>query len=127
MFEAVTESIRVQVSARYLEGDSDPQASRYVFAYTIRITNESQHAVQLHSRHWRILHGNGKREEVRGLGVVGEQPVLEPGAGFQYTSGCVLSTPHGTMEGTYEMFGPTGEPFDVRIPAFSLAMPHALN
>jgi ApaG protein len=127
MVEAVTEGIRVSVVSRYLPEQSDPAEQRYVFAYTIRIANEGAQPVKLRSRHWRILHGNGKREEVRGLGVVGEQPRIEPGAGFEYTSGCVLSTPHGTMEGTYELLRDDGEPLEVQIPAFSLAAPHALN
>jgi ApaG protein len=74
-----------------------------------------------------ILHGSGKREEVRGPGVVGEQPLIEPGAGYQYTSGCILTTPHGTMEGSYEMVRPDGSNFRAKIPAFSLAAPHVLN
>jgi ApaG protein len=103
------------------------RASRYVFAYTIHIDNQSAERVQLVSRHWLIVHGTGKKEEVRGPGVVGKQPVIPPGAGFEYTSGCVLSTPHGTMQGTYEMVRPDGSSFQAEIPAFSLAAPHALN
>jgi ApaG protein len=93
----------------------------------VQISNESDQTVQLRSRYWHILHGNGRREEARGPGVVGEQPVLRPGEGFEYSSGCVLSAPHGTMHGTYEMLGENGSRFEVEIPAFALAAPHALN
>ena len=123
----MTQGIRVVVQTQYLPEQSDVRANRYVFAYTIRISNESQRSVQLRSRHWHILHGNGKAEEVRGPGVVGKQPQIEPGSGFQYTSGCVLTTPHGTMHGTYEMVRDDGSVFEVEIPAFSLALPHTLN
>ena len=127
MFVAVTNGIRVVVRTQYLPEQSDLRVSRYVFAYTIRISNESENTVQLRNRHWHILHGNGKEEEVRGPGVVGKQPVLAPGTEFQYTSGCVLTTPHGTMRGSYEMVGTDGDTLEVQIPAFSLAAPHALN
>jgi ApaG protein len=124
---AVTHGIRVEVTSEFLPEQSDLLTSRFVFAYAIRIANESEATVQLRSRHWRILHGNGKQEEVRGPGVVGEQPVLQPGADFRYSSGCILSTPHGTMQGTYQMVDGDGAGFDIDIPAFSLAAPHALN
>lgn len=124
---AVTQGIRVVVRTKYLPEQSDIRSGRYVFAYTIKISNESEQRVQLVSRHWYILHGTGKREEVRGPGVVGKQPMIAPGAGFEYTSGCVLTTPHGTMQGTYEMVRPDGTTFDCEIPAFSLAIPHVLN
>jgi ApaG protein len=127
VFVAVTEGVRVVVQAHYLPEQSNPSARRFVFAYTIRISNESVATVKLVSRHWLIQHGNGKREEVRGPGVVGEQPVIAPGGGYQYTSGCILTTPHGTMEGTYEMVRDDGSTFRARIPAFSLATPHVLN
>jgi ApaG protein len=125
--EAVTEGIRVSVTTRYLPEHSSDSERRHVFAYTIRIVNESERTVQLRRRHWYILHGTGKREEVEGPGVVGEEPRLEPGTGFEYTSGCVLAAPHGTMEGTYQMEREDGASFQVRIPAFSLSAPHALN
>lgn len=124
---AVTQGIRVEVLSEFLPQHSNAGAKRYVFSYTVQISNESEETVQLKSRHWYILHGNGRREEVRGPGVVGEQPVLRPGEGFEYSSGCVLSAPHGTMHGTYEMVPEDGAPFDVEIPAFSLAMPLTLN
>lgn len=127
VFVAVTEGVRVVVQSHYLPEQSNPTARRFVFAYTIRIANESVGTVKLVSRHWVILHGNGKREEVRGPGVVGEQPVIAPGGGYQYTSGCILTTPHGTMEGTYEMVRDDGSTFRAKIPAFSLAAPHILN
>jgi len=127
VFVAVTEGVRVVVQAQFLPEQSSPTARRFVFAYTIRISNESPANVKLVSRHWLIQHASGKREEVRGPGVVGEQPVIAPGGGYQYTSGCILTTPHGTMEGTYEMVRDDGSTFRAKIPAFSLAMPHALN
>jgi len=124
---AVTNGIRVIVRTEYLADQSDARSGRFVFAYTIRISNESEHSVQLRNRHWHILHANGKEEQVHGPGVVGKQPVIAPGTGFQYTSGCVLSTPHGTMRGTYEMVREDGDTFLAEIPAFSLAVPHVLN
>ena len=127
VYVAVTLGIRVVVHSQYLAEQSDVRAGRFVFAYTIRIANESDRTVQLRSRHWRILHGNGKSEEVRGPGVVGKQPVIAPGAEFRYTSGCVLGTPHGTMQGTYDMSLEDGSVIEVQIPAFSLAAPHTLN
>ena len=127
VFIAVTEGVRVVVQSQFLPEQSSPAARRFVFAYTIRISNESPVNVKLVSRHWLIQHASGKREEVRGPGVVGEQPVIAPGGGYQYTSGCILTTPHGTMEGTYEMVRDDGSTFRAKIPAFSLAMPHALN
>jgi len=98
-----------------------------VFAYTVRVTNEGTVAAQLKSRHWIITHGNGREEEVRGPGVVGQQPVLRPGEHFEYTSGCVLETPRGAMRGTYQMHRQNGEVFDAEIAPFELAMPHSLN
>jgi ApaG protein len=127
VFEAVTEGIRVQVRSRYLPEESLESERRFVFAYTVRIRNESEEPVQLLGRHWQILHGNGRREEVRGRGVVGEQPTIPPGQQYEYTSGCVLSTPHGTMEGSYEMVRTDGSLFSAAIPAFTLALPHSLN
>jgi ApaG protein len=124
---AVTHGIRVEVTSEFLPQHSSAAAKRYVFSYTIQISNESETTVQLKSRHWHILHGSGRREEVRGPGVVGEQPVIKPGEGFEYSSGCVLSAPHGTMHGSYEMVDADGDHFEVEIPAFALAMPHALN
>jgi ApaG protein len=127
MSTAVTHGIRVVVKSEYLPQHSQPRANRFVFAYTIRISNESSDTVQLKNRHWHIMHGDGKREEVKGPGVVGEQPTLRSGQSFQYTSGCVLTTPHGTMHGSYEMTREDGTSFTAEIAPFSLAMPHALN
>ena len=98
-----------------------------MFAYSIRIANEGGSPAQLISRHWVITHGTGHVEEVRGAGVVGAQPRLEPGQAFEYTSGCVLSTPHGTMHGSYEMKRDDGSTFSATIAPFSLSMPYALN
>jgi ApaG protein len=124
---AITNGVRVTVSTVYVPSQSAPTAHRYVFAYTIRIANEGAQTVQLKSRHWIITHGTGKIEEVRGPGVVGQQPVLKPGEHFEYTSGCVLETPRGTMRGTYQMHTSEGKMFDADIATFPLAMPHSLN
>jgi len=123
---AITNGVRVTVSTVYVPSQSVPTQHRYAFAYTIRIANEGKQTVQLKTRHWVITHGNGKVEEVRGPGVVGQQPVLKPGEHFEYTSGCVLETPRGTMHGTYQMAG-DGAMFDADIAQFQLAMPHSLN
>ena len=127
MSEATTQGIRVSVKSTYVPEQSTPRQHRYVFAYTVRITNEGKSAAQLINRHWIITHGSGKVEEVRGPGVVGAQPKLEPGQHFEYTSGCVLSTPHGTMHGTYEMRRDDGTSFQATIAPFSLSMPYTLN
>lgn len=124
---ALTQGIRVTVSTVYVPSQSAPTAHRYVFAYTIRIANESHQQAQLKSRHWVITHGNGKVEEVRGPGVVGQQPSLQPGEHFEYTSGCILETPRGAMHGSYQMVTANGESFDAEIASFALAMPHSLN
>jgi ApaG protein len=124
MYEAVTQSIRVRVQPEYLEEESAPIDGRYVWAYTIDIINEGTETVQLKARHWRITDAAGRTEEVRGPGVVGETPVLEPGESFQYTSGCPLTTPSGIMVGSYQMTTQAGGRFDVAIPAFSLDSPH---
>jgi ApaG protein len=124
---AITRGIRVSVQTQYIASQSQPAAHRYVFAYTVRIANEGGEVAQLRTRHWVITHGNGKKEEVRGPGVVGQQPNLRPGEHFEYTSGCVLETPRGSMHGTYQMHTPDGAMFDAEIAPFSLAMPHSLN
>jgi ApaG protein len=124
---AITQGVRVNVSTVYVPSQSVPTEHRYVFAYTIRITNEGTDTVQLRSRHWIITHGNGKVEEVRGPGVVGQQPTLRPGEHFEYTSGCVLDTPRGSMRGTYTMQYQDGRSFNADIASFTLAMPHTLN
>lgn len=125
MYEAVTHGVRVSVTPEFVEDRSSPDDGRYFWAYTVEITNERSEAVQLRSRLWRITDGNGRTEEVRGPGVVGQQPVLTSGASFKYTSGCPLSTPSGIMVGTYQMTQDNGELFSVDIPAFSLDSPYA--
>jgi len=124
---AITNGIRVTVSSNYIPAQSAPKARRYVFAYTVRIANEGTESAQLKSRHWIITDGNGKVEQVRGPGVVGEQPMLRPGEHFEYTSGCVLETPRGSMEGTYQMVRSDGSEFDATIAPFSLMLPYSLN
>lgn len=124
MYSETTRSIRVTVEPVFLEDQSAPAEGRYVWAYHVRIENRGGETVQLRSRHWKITDALGRLQEVRGPGVVGEQPVLEPGDAFEYTSGTPLPTPSGIMVGTYQMEGPGGETFDIRIPAFSLDSPH---
>jgi ApaG protein len=124
---AVTEGIRVRVQSHYLADQSSPRDDRYVFAYTITISNEGARTAQLRTRHWIITDARGVIEEVRGDGVVGEQPRLVPGQSFQYTSGCVLNTPVGTMHGTYRMWRDDGSYFDAVIAPFSLASPSAMR
>jgi ApaG protein len=125
MYEAVTRGIRVRVAPQFLEEESSPEDGSYVWAYTIDIANEGSETVQLRSRHWHITDANGRLEEVRGPGVIGQTPVLEPGASFRYTSGCPLTTPSGIMVGSYQMTTEAGELINVAIPAFSLDSPHA--
>ncbi|MBM6592955.1 Co2+/Mg2+ efflux protein ApaG [Microvirga pudoricolor] len=125
MYKAVTRSISVTVVPRFMPEESSPGDARYFFAYTVEIINLGLTRVQLKSRYWRIVDERGHLQEVRGAGVVGKQPVLGPGESFSYTSGCPLSTPSGTMQGTYLMVTPDGEAFDVEIPAFSLDSPLA--
>ena len=124
MYEAVTHGVRVRVTPQYLEEESSPGESRYVWSYTIDIVNEGSDTVQLRTRHWRITDATGRTEEVRGPGVVGKTPVLQPGASFRYTSGCPLTTPSGIMVGSYQMTTEAGERIDVQVPAFSLDSPH---
>jgi ApaG protein len=120
-------SIPIRVETFYIENQSDEQAKRFVFAYTITIQNSSQQKVQLLRRYWSITDANGKNSEVYGDGVVGEQPQLEPGSSYSYTSGAVLETPVGTMQGHYEMKAADGEQFNAPIPVFRLAVPNILN
>lgn len=124
MYRATTDSICVTVKPIYLEEQSSPTDSHYVWAYQVRIENSGSETVQLLNRHWRITDSMGRVQEVHGAGVVGEQPTLEPGETFEYTSGTPLSTPSGIMVGTYEMESTAGRRFDVEIPAFSLDSPH---
>jgi ApaG protein len=125
--EATTRGIAVRVRSRYVPEQSDPDEGTWLFAYTVVISNTSEHVVQLVSRHWIITDANGHVEEVRGPGVVGAQPVLRPGESFEYTSACPLRTTFGTMHGSYQMIEENGEPFDAEIAAFSLSMPYAVN
>jgi ApaG protein len=121
--EATTKSIRVRVESRYDPGRSRPDQSQWFFLYTVSITNEGPDTVQLISRHWVITDAIGEVQEVRGPGVVGNQPVLAPGQSFQYTSGCPLTMPFGTMHGTYQMVNQRNEEFDIEIAQFALAEP----
>jgi ApaG protein len=123
MYMAITKDIQVTALPDFLPDRSDPDQSRYFWSYTIEIANLGRERVQLISRHWIIIDANGRREEVRGPGVVGEQPVLEPGETFRYASGCPLTTPSGMMQGSYRMVTDEGASFDVEIPAFSLDSP----
>src|SRR6202521_4981685 len=122
--EAITRNIRVSVRAQYDSSRSSPQQSQWFFLYTVNITNEGRDTVQLISRHWVITDGMGKVEEVRGPGVVGNQPVLAPGQTFEYTSGCPLTTPFGSMHGTYQMINQGDEKFDIEIAPFTLTELH---
>jgi len=125
--EAVTRGIRVNVQARYVAERSRPMMNEFFFAYTIRIANEGRETVQLVSRAWLITDAEGHTEEVRGPGVVGEQPVLAPGEAFEYTSACPLTTPFGSMCGTYQMVTEGGERFDAEIARFQLAEPYSIH
>ena len=124
MYEAVTRSIKVIVEPIFLDEQSAPDEDHFVWAYQIRIENDSLEQVQLINRHWRITDAYGQLNEVRGEGVVGEQPTLQPGETFEYTSGTPLGTPSGIMVGSYEMKTSGGERFDIEIPAFSLDSPY---
>lgn len=117
----------MNVRAVYVPEQSSPRLRRYVFAYTVRIANEGDIPAQLRSRRWIITDGEGRVEEVRGPGVVGQQPLLKPGEEFEYTSGCVLTTPRGEMRGTYQMHRPDGSSFDATIAPFTLSLPYSLN
>jgi ApaG protein len=127
MSEATTRGVRVRVEPFYLPSQSDPEAARWVFGYRVHIQNFGPATVQLQSRHWIITDGNGRVEEVQGPGVVGEQPLLTPGQGFTYVSGCPLPTPVGAMHGAYQMITADGERFEATIAPFTLAAPGALH
>ncbi len=127
MPEATTQGIHITVTPEYVPNRSNPATRQFFFAYNVTIENEGTAPAKLVSRHWIITDGTGTEEHVRGPGVVGEQPRLEPGEGFRYTSFCPLSTPVGSMEGTYQMVRDDGTEFDAVVPQFTLAMPHALN
>jgi len=119
--------ITINVNTAYLAEQSDPSADRYVFAYTISIANTGTVSAQLISRHWIITDAENVTQEVKGLGVIGEQPLLRPGESFEYTSGTAMATPVGTMRGTYQMVAEDGNKFDAEIPVFTLSMPRVLH
>ena len=125
--KATPYAIEVEVDPRFLEDQSEPEAGRYVFAYTIRIRNRGSVAARLVARHWRITDGNGRTEEVHGDGVGGEQPWLDPGEDYEYTSGVVLETGEGAMQGSYDMLAADGTRFDAPIAAFLLTVPRTLH
>ena len=124
MYERITNGIKIIVRPHYLEGQSKPEEGHYVWAYTITIENHGRETVTLRTRYWKITDAHGRVQEVRGAGVVGEQPTLKPGDSYQYTSGCPLPTASGFMTGAYQMQVRGGELFNVDIPAFSLDSPH---
>ena len=124
MYSQTTRAITVTVKPFFLEDQSSPAEAHYVWAYHVRIENQGPETVQLRNRHWRITDSLGRVQEVRGAGVVGEQPVLKPGDSFEYTSGTPLPTPSGIMVGSYQMETTTGERFDIAVPPFSLDSPH---
>jgi ApaG protein len=127
MAESKKYEIAIEVTTQYLPDQSDPESERYFFAYTINVTNSGSEPAQLISRHWIITDAEGRTEEVRGLGVVGHQPLLKPGESFEYTSGCPLATPVGTMRGSYQMVAEDGTRFEAQIGEFVLAMPRTLH
>ena len=125
MYCSVTRDIRITVLPEFMPDRSDADEAQFFWAYTVEIANQGSVTVQLTARHWKITDANGKLQEVRGPGIVGEQPVLKPGETFRYTSGCPLSTPSGIMTGTYRMVDEEGRAFDAVIPVFSLDSPFA--
>ena len=125
--EPIPHRIRVDVATNYVEDQSNPTESRFVFSYTITIRNEGKVPARLLTRHWIITDANGKVQEVQGEGVVGEQPYLMPGQGFRYSSGAIIETPVGAMQGKYRMVDDQGEQFDAPIAPFTLAMPGVLH
>jgi ApaG protein len=127
MADKTTNGIRIHVRSQYVPDRSDADESFYFFTYTVTVTNMRDDVVQLMSRHWTITDANGKVEEVRGPGVVGQQPILRPGESFRYTSFCPLGTPVGSMRGTYQMISAAGVAFDAEIPPFTLAQLYAIN
>lgn len=127
MAEISDNTIDVRVSAHYVEGQSEPARKRYVFSYTITITNGGSRPAKLLSRHWIITDADGKVQEVRGQGVVGEQPLVKPGESFEYTSGTTIATPVGTMQGSYQMVAEDGVKFEAEVSEFLLSMPRVLH
>ena len=124
MYEETTRSIRITVKSFFLDERSSPEDEHYVFAYQVKIENQGAETVQLRNRYWKITDGYGQQQEVRGEGVVGQQPVLNPGESYEYTSGTPLGTPSGSMGCSYEMGTSEGESFDAAVPAFSLDSPY---
>jgi ApaG protein len=124
MSEAVTRNIRVTVESEFAPSRSNPGQNQWFFLYTVRLFNQGRETVQLISRHWIITDAMGDVKEVRGPGVIGKQPVLAPGESFEYTSGCSLTTPFGSMKGTYQMVTDKQERFDIEIPPFTLTEPY---
>ena len=124
MFSKTTNNINISVKPYYLEEQSEPNEQHFVWAYQITINNVGQQTVQLKNRYWKITDSNGTKKEVRGAGVIGEQPILHPGEKYEYTSGAPLSTPSGFMEGYYEMETKSGNKFSASVPLFSLDSPH---
>ena len=127
MPESTAYNTTVQVKTAYIPEQSDPESQRYVFAYTITIRNEGTLPAKLLTRHWIITNADGKTQEVRGEGVVGEQPYLRPGEGFEYTSGTMMETPVGSMQGSYQMLADDGQKFECPIAPFTLSMPNKLH
>ena len=125
--ENISETIKIEVNTQFLHEQSDPAKNRFVFAYSIEITNFGNESVRLLNRHWQITDDNNKIEEVSGEGVIGQQPEIYPGKSFNYTSGAVLATKFGTMHGSYGMQTATGEKFKTPIPAFLLSLPHTVH
>lgn len=119
--------IHIEVVPAYIKEQSDPTNNHYVFSYTVTIRNDGNQPARLLTRHWVITDGDGQVQEVRGEGVIGEQPHLQPGEGFQYTSGTFMNTPVGTMQGSYQMIADDGEKFDAEIPSFTLSVPNVLH
>ena len=127
MLNSYDNDIDISVQTQYLQDQSDPDNDRYAFAYTVGIENRTDEPIKLVSRHWIITDDNDQIEEVRGPGVVGLQPMIEPGQKFVYTSGAILTTQFGTMQGSYEMLKPDGSRFDAEIPPFLLSRPHSVH
>ena len=127
MFSKTTNNINISVKPYYLEEQSEPNEQHFVWAYQVTINNLGQQTVQLKKRYWEITDSNGEKKEVRGAGVIGEQPILQPGTKYEYTSGTPLSTPSGFMEGYYEMETTDGNKFAVSVPLFSLDSPYSLH
>jgi ApaG protein len=125
MYHAKTRGVHVSVTPQFMEAESSPRDGRFFWAYTVEIVNQADQTVQLVARHWRITDANGQLHEVKGPGVVGEQPVLRVGESYTYTSGCPLDTPHGSMVGAYQMVTESGDAFEAAIPAFPLQSPYA--